>query len=93
MKERFCFRRASFITILNFKIKNVANFKKMYNIAYAMKIQSIKYNLTQITPHIYAENQCVIDVCFDLGKFLSLDISEDNEKQVGMLASLSFLFS
>ena len=65
----------------------------MYNIAYAMKIQSIKYNLTQITPHIYAENQCVIDVCFDLGKFLSLDISEDNEKQVGMLASLSFLFS
>ena len=42
-------------------------------------------------PH--AENQGVVRECFDLGEFLSLDISEDNEKQVGMLASLSFLFS
>lgn len=41
----------------------------------------------------YAENQGVVRECFDLGEFLSLDISEDNEKQVGMLASLSFLFS
>ena len=40
-----------------------------------------------------AENQGVVRECFDLGEFLSLDISEDNEKQVGMLASLSFLFS
>ena len=42
-------------------------------------------------PH--AENQGVVREFFDLGEFLSLDISEDNEKQVGMLASLSFLFS
>ena len=41
----------------------------------------------------YAENQGVVRECFDLGEFLSLDISEDNEKQVGMLDSLSFLFS
>ena len=64
----------------------------MFNIANAMKTQSVKYNLTQITPP-YAENQGVVRECFDLGEFLSLDISEDNEKQVGMLASLSFLFS
>ena len=61
----------------------------MFNIANAMKTQSVKYNLTQITPP-YAENQGVVRECFDLGVFLSLDISEDNEKQVGMLASLSF---
>ena len=61
----------------------------MFNIANAMKTQSVKYNLTQITPP-HAENQGVVRECFDLGVFLSLDISEDNEKQVGMLASLSF---
>lgn len=44
-------------------------------------------------PPPHAENQGVVRECFDLGEFLSLDISEDNEKQVGMLASLSFLFS
>ena len=34
----------------------------------------------QITPP-YAEFRGVIDACFDLGEFLSLDISEDNEKK------------
>ena len=63
----------------------------MFNIANTMKTQSIKYNIMQIIPH--AENQGVVRECFDLGEFLSLDISEDNEKQVGMLASLSFLFT
>lgn len=59
----------------------------MFNIANTMKTQSIKYN-ANYPPH--AENQGVIDVCFDLGEFLSLDILKDNEKQVGMLDSLSF---
>ena len=61
----------------------------MFNIANAMKTQSVKYNLTQITPP-HAENQGVVRECFDLGEFLSLDILKDNKKQVGMLASLSF---
>lgn len=65
----------------------------MFNIANTMKTQSIKYNIMQITSPPHAENQGVVRECFDLGEFLSLDISEDNEKQVGMLASLSFLFS
>lgn len=64
----------------------------MFNIANTMKTQCVKYNLIQFTPP-YAENQGVVRECFDLGVFLSLDISEDNEKQVGMLASLSFLFT
>ena len=64
----------------------------MFNIANTMKTQSIKYNIMQITPP-YAENQGVVRECFDLGEFLSLDILKDNEKQVGMLATLSFLFS
>ena len=65
----------------------------MFNIANTMKTQSIKYNIMLIAPPYHAENQGAVRECFDLGEFLSLDILKDNKKQVGMLASLSFLFS